>query len=56
MSYTVTVVTTEGNMFELHYDTNSAAERFVEGTLSVFGGSFTIEKDYPKGCPGTDAI
>ncbi len=45
MSYTVTVVTNKGNVFEFYYDSLSAAERFVEETLPTFGVSFTIEKD-----------
>jgi len=43
--FTVTIVTIVGNMFELHYDTLAEAERFVEGTIPVFGGSFTIEEN-----------
>jgi len=44
-SYTVTIVTVAGNMFELHYDTLKEAEHCVESTIPVFGGSFTIEEN-----------
>ncbi len=45
MDYTLTIVTRKGKMFELHYNSLRAAEKSVEKTLAIFGGSFTIERN-----------